>query len=517
MEELSNSKKKAFPEQLLEDSEARYNLLIDSVKDYAIFMLDPQGYIMTWNSGAEKIKGYTKDEILHRHFSIFYTEDALGRNHPANILILASEEGTFEETDWRVKKDGTYFWANVVISAMYDQNKKLIGFSKVTRDLTERKNLEDKLIKANEELKESEERSRLLIAGVKDYAIFFLTPEGNIGSWNEGAKRLKGYEAEEIIGQHFSNFYPPESMAAQYPQFELRQALEKGRFEDEGWRVRKNGTLFWANVVITPVYNKENKHLGFTKITRDLSEKVRNDVLMKKNLELHRINTDLDNFVYTASHDLKAPIANLEGLLSLMESKISAKLDEPERKILQLMGNSIMKLNTTIESLVEITKTQKNLDAKVETVPFREILADVQEDLASDIASTGAEIREAFEVKELRFAKASLRSIMYNLLSNAIKYRSPDRLPLIEIKSFKEGKKTVLSIKDNGLGLTKAQEAKLFTMFRRFHSHVEGTGIGLYIVKRTMENNEGKIKVHSRPNKGTEFKLYFNSLLTPGN
>ena len=514
MKEFSKNKEKSsslLTEQLLIESEARYNLLLNSVKDYAIYMLDPQGYIQTWNSGAEKLKGYSKAEILHKHFSIFYPKEALQRNHPAYELEVASKEGTFQEEGWRLRKDGTRFWANVVLSAMYNDKNKLVGFSKVTRDLTERKNLEDKLRKTNEELKESEERSRLLIAGVKDYAIFLLTPEGNIASWNEGARRLKGYEAEEIIGQHFSKFYQADAMAAKYPQFELRKALEDGRFEDEGLRVKKDGSLFLANVLITPVYNQDNKHLGFTKITRDLSERVRNEALMKKNMDLHRVNTDLDNFVYTASHDLRAPIANLEGLISLFNKKLSSKLSESELKILQMMEHSVLKLNTTIESLTEVTKAQKNLEERKEKISIREILEDVKEDLSAVISTTQAEIQESLEVKELTFPRAGFKSIVFNLLSNALKYRSPDRLPVVQIRSYRDGNKVVVSVKDNGLGLTKAQLAKLFTMFQRFHNHVEGSGIGLYIVKRTMENNSGKIKVLSQLHEGTEFKLYFPS------
>ncbi|WPP50614.1 PAS domain-containing protein [Catalinimonas niigatensis] len=300
MSELSdqNSKPPSLTsKQFLAESEVSYQLMIDSVKDYAIFMLDPQGYISSWNSGAEKLKGYTKAEILHQHFSVFYTEQDIQRNHPAYVLQTAEKEGRFEDEGWRVKKDGSLFWANVVISLIYNEQKKIIGFSKVTRDLTERKALEDKLIEAKEELRESEERSRRLIETVKDYAIFLLTPEGRIATWNEGAKRIKGYEAEEIIGCHFSKFYPPEAIMAQYPQFELAKAMEDGRFEDEGWRIKKDGSMFWANVVITPVYDDQKQHIGFTKITRDLSERVRNEALMKKNIALHKINTDLDNFV----------------------------------------------------------------------------------------------------------------------------------------------------------------------------------------------------------------------------
>ncbi|WP_017733913.1 sensor histidine kinase [Nafulsella turpanensis] len=507
----SSTPKSTSSKQLLEENEARFQLLLNSVKDYAIFMLDPQGYITTWNTGAERIKGYSREEILHQHFSIFYPQEALERNHPSYELEVAASEGSFEEEGWRLKKDGTMFWASVVISAVYNNRNELVGFSKVTRDLTERRNLELNLLKANEELQQSEERSRLVIDGVKDYAIFLLSPQGTISSWNEGAKRIKGYEAEEIVGQHFSTFYIPESAAAQFPQFELRKALEHGKFEDEGWRVRKNGTKFWANVLIYPIFNANKEHIGFTKITRDLSERVRNEDLTKKNVELHKLNTDLDNFIYTASHDLKSPIANMEGLLSLIEKKVSPQLNEEGKQMMGMLETSVRQLNSTIKSLIEVTKAQKNLEDKVETVQLEAILEEVKGEIADKIEEAGAEIRQDLKVQEISFPKVSLKSIIYNLLSNAIKYRSPERKAVIIISTFTEGKHTILSMKDNGLGLNETQQARLFSMFKRFHNHVEGTGIGLYIVKRTMENNNGKISVQSKLNEGTEFKLYFRS------
>src|SRR5690554_4071429 len=293
---------KQFPptrsEHLLHQaSAAHYNFLLESIKDHAIFMLDPNGFIATWNAGAENIKGYTREEVVNKHFSIFYTKEDKERNYPADILESVKSDGKFEEQGWRVRKDGSQFWASVSIFAVYADDKKLIGFSKVTRDLSERKNLEDHLNIMNQELKESEERARLLISGVKDYAIFLVSPEGNIASWNNGAKEIKGYEAKEVLGKPISIFYLPEALASKYPQYELRKALEGGRFEDEGWRVRKDGSHFWANVVITPIFNEQNQHIGFTKITRDLSERIKNEELMQKNQELYRVNQDLDNFI----------------------------------------------------------------------------------------------------------------------------------------------------------------------------------------------------------------------------
>ncbi|EMR00654.1 Phytochrome-like protein cph1 [Cesiribacter andamanensis AMV16] len=261
--------------------------------------------------------------------------------------------------------------------------------------------------------------------------------------------------------------------------------------------------------MVTPLFNERKEHIGFTKITRDLTERVRNEALMKKNMDLHRLNTDLDNFIYTASHDLKSPISNLEGLLSLVSSKIGPRLDESEQKIIDLMSASVQRLNDTILSLIDVTKAQKNLNARRESVVIAEVLDDVKADLAEMILQAGAHIQEQLHVPRLTIAKASLKSILYNLLSNALKYQTPGRPPEISIRTYTEKQYTVLHVQDNGLGLTEAQQAKLFNMFKRFHTHVEGTGIGLYIVKRTMENLGGHISVSSIPDQGTTFTLRF--------
>jgi PAS domain S-box-containing protein len=239
-------------------------LIVQGTTDYAIFMLDPQGRVATWNRGAERIKQYTPAEIIGQHFSRFYPQDMIDRGWPEHELQVATIEGRFEDEGWRIRKDGSRFWANVVITALRDEWGQLRGFSKVTRDLTERR-------EAEESLRRSEERLRHMVEGVKDYAIFMLDPSGHVASWNQGAERIKGYAADEIIGKHFSTFYPPESLERGWPEYELKVAIAEGRFEDEGWRVRKDGSRFWANVVITTIRGDQNRLLGFTKITRDLT------------------------------------------------------------------------------------------------------------------------------------------------------------------------------------------------------------------------------------------------------
>ncbi len=252
-------------ESLLRDSEEHFGQLVAGVRDYAVFLLDRQGNIRTWNAGAERIKGYRAEEIIGRHFSCLYPAEAVSAGWPAHELEVAAVTGRFEDEGWRLRKDGTCFWANVVISALRDPSGKVRGFLKITRDLTDRKQAEEKL-------RLSEERFRLIVEGIKDYAIFMLDPQGRVATWNAGAQRLKGYSAEEIIGRHFSCLYPAEAVARGWPDEELRRAAADGRIEDEGWRVRKDGSRFWANVVITALHDANGTLRGFAKVTRDLTE-----------------------------------------------------------------------------------------------------------------------------------------------------------------------------------------------------------------------------------------------------
>ena len=259
-------------EESRRQTEERFRLLVEAVSDYAIFMLDSNGYVLTWNTGAQRIKGYRPEEIIGQHFSRFYPADAIQAGWPEHELQVAAEQGRFEDEGWRIRKDGSKFWANVVITALRDEDGRLRGFGKITRDLTERREYE-------ESLRQSEEHFRLLVEGISDYAMFMLDSNGYVLTWNAGARRIKGYPAREIIGQHFSRFYPADARQAGWPEHELQVAAEQGRFEDEGWRIRKDGSRFWANVVLTALRDEEGRLRGFAKLTRDLSERKRIEAL----------------------------------------------------------------------------------------------------------------------------------------------------------------------------------------------------------------------------------------------
>jgi PAS domain S-box-containing protein len=321
------SKSSPEPANTLHKSEQRFRLLVESVRDYAIFMLEPDGRVATWNAGAERIKGYKAEEIIGQHFSTFYPPET-AKDFPAHELRVAAAEGRFEDEGWRVRKDGSRFWANVVITALRDPQGKLLAYAKVTRDLTGRREHEERL-------RQSEERFRLLVDGVSDYAIFMLDVNGNVATWNAGAERIKGYAAGEIIGRHFSRFYPSEVVESGWPEHELRVASAEGRFIDEGWRVRKDGSKFWAHVTITALRDEEGKLRGFAKLTRDLTERKRTEALEASGaerdamLEAERNARMLaqrsvrvkDEFLATLSHELRTPLNAILGWTQLPRAR----------------------------------------------------------------------------------------------------------------------------------------------------------------------------------------------------
>jgi PAS domain S-box-containing protein len=307
------------PTASLCDSEERFRALVLGMKDYAIFMLDLNGNVITWNAGAERIKGYAASEIIGQHFSCFYPPEDIENRKPAYELKLAAEQDRFEDEGWRLRKDGTRFWANVVINALHDENGALRGFAKVTRDITQRKRSFDLL-------RESEERFRLLVAGVKDYAIFMLDPDGFVTSWNPGAQRIKGYSAAEIVGEHFSKFYSPEDVQRGKPAHELKLAMEQDRFEDEGWRMRKDGSRFWASVVINALRDESGRIRGFGKVTQDITEGKRAEQKFRALLE--------------AAPDAMV-VVDKEGLIVLVNSQ-TEKLFGYRRH--ELLGQKIEKL-----------------------------------------------------------------------------------------------------------------------------------------------------------------------------
>jgi PAS domain S-box-containing protein len=331
------------------EPKAALHLLVDGVLDYGIFMLDPGGHVISWNAGAERIKGYRAEEILGRHFSTFYPPEDVAAGKPERELEEAIAEGRLEDEGWRVRKDGTRFWGNVVITALFDESGELRGFGKVTRDMTARR-------AAETAMRESEERFRLLVEGVLDYGIFTLDPGGHVTSWNAGAERIKGYRAEEILGRHFSTFYPPEDVAAGKPERELEEAIAEGRLEDEGWRVRKDGTRFWGNVVITALFDESGELRGFGKVTRDMTERRAAETALSERrrllthlveaqeLERRRIAWDVHDDSIQAMVAVGMRLQLLAGRLPVEHAGPARQLDETVRSTISRLRNLVFQL-----------------------------------------------------------------------------------------------------------------------------------------------------------------------------
>ncbi|SKC20921.1 PAS domain S-box protein [Dyadobacter psychrophilus] len=503
-----------YNEKLLRDNEERFRLLVEGVQEYAIYMLDIDGNIITWNEGGQKLTGYISSEIIGKHFSTFYTANDLINEKPKVELDTAIRTGKYEEEGWRIKKNGAVFWASIVLTAVYNIDNKLIGFSKVIKDLTEQNTEETAL-------RQSEERYRLLVDQVTDYAIFMLDEKGRIVSWNEGAKRIKGYEREEIIGKYFSIFYPQEDIFDGKPSYELKVARRDGKYEEEGWRIRKDGTRLWANVVITAVYDANGALRGFSKVTRDLTERKKAEEAEKEisdkyrqmaleletiNEELSRTNTDLEQFTSIVAHDLKEPLRTVKSFLHLTSERISkGQVDGIEGFVSKsLLAADRMK--ELIENVLNYSQVSKG---HLQTGPLLldDLVDHVKENLKGSLDRSGAEILfDRNENINIVADKVQLVQLLQNLISNAIKF-TDGKKPVIHLKHQQKEEYAIFSISDNGIGIDVDSSAKIFDPFRRLHAarNYPGVGMGLAICKRVVERHNGRIWVESKPGEGSTF------------
>jgi PAS domain S-box-containing protein len=331
--------------------------------------------------------------------------------------------------------------------------------------------------------------------------------DGKASFYNQQWYQYTGISFEEKLNTVLAKIVAPEQYDRSLKQW--REAVEEGKpFQMEVSIRRHDGEYCWHLVRSTPVKLDQEKGMWVCTLTDIHNQKVRSQELEQKNRELSIINNDLDNFIYTASHDLKAPIANIEGLINLLTRQLGARMTEMENNIIQMMNLSIVKFKGTIRDLAEMVKSQKETVEPPIPVAFEEMLENVKIDLQESITESQAHIESNFQILEISYARKNLKSVVYNLVSNAIKYRSSERTPHIRVSTQAEGEYILLTIQDNGLGMNPDQQQNLFRMFKRFHTHVEGTGIGLYIVKRIIENSGGRIEVESKPDRGTIFRVY---------
>ena len=490
--------------------EAFFRTMVEGIRDYAIFALDARGVVLSWNAGAERITGYRAEEIVGQHFSRFYTPADAEAGRPARELEVAAAEGRYEEEGLRVRKDGSHFWAGVVVTTLRDAEGRLLGFAKVTRDITERK-------LAEEELHRSEERFRLLVESVQDYGIFMLDPRGHIASWNAGAERIKGYRAEEIIGQHFSRFYTDEDIAGGKPPWELEVATAEGRYAEEGWRVRKDGTLFWASIVITALRDESGSLRGFAKVTRDMTERRAAEEQLRRlneqleqrvaerTAQLEAANRELEAFSYSVSHDLRAPLRGIDGFSQALLEDYSERLDDQGLDYLRRVRAATQRMSRLIDDLLGLSRITRS-ELRREAVDLSGLARSVVEQLREAQPGRQVEFRVADGLSAQGDARL-LRIALENLLGNAWKFSSKTAGAVIEFGATEAGGEDVYFVRDNGAGFDMNYASKLFGAFQRLHDvrEFEGTGIGLATVQRIVRRHGGLVWAEGEPGRGATF------------
>jgi len=487
-----------------------FRQLVEGVLDYAVYMLDPAGNVASWNSGAERFKGYTAAEIVGSHFSRFYAEEDRRSGLPARALDIALREGRFENEGWRVRKDGTRFWAHVVMDPIRGPDGTLLGFAKVTRDLTRRR-------AAAEELRRSQEEFRLLVQSVTDYGIYMLDPEGNVATWNAGAQRIKGYAPEEIVGQHFSRFYTEEDRAAGAPQRALATALHEGRFENEAWRVRKDGTRFWASIVIDPVREPDGTLRGFAKVTRDITER------REVQLELERAREALfqsqkmeaiGQLTGGVAHDFNNLLTAVIGSLELVRKRLPAD----DRNLL-LIDNAMQaaRRGATLTQRMLAFARRQELDPELASVAalvtgmttlFDHTLGP---SIVLDVDCPASLPPVRVDVNQLEMALLNLvvnaRDAMPRGGVIAISAREATADPASTFP-LPAGRYVRLSVRDQGHGMDAITLARATEPFFTTKGVGKGTGLGLSMVHGLAEQLGGRLQLESVPGIGTTASLW---------
>jgi PAS domain S-box-containing protein len=490
--------------------DGRYRLLVEGITDYAIYMLSPEGFVSSWNAGAQRFKGYQAAEIIGRHFSEFYTENDRATGLPARALNIAATEGKFEAEGWRVRKDGTQFWAYVVIDAIRTPSGDLIGFAKITRDLTEHR-------KTEEQLRRSQEQFRLLVQGVTDYAIYMLTPDGFVSSWNAGAQRIKGYRPEEIIGSHFSRFYTEEDRANGEPAKALATATRDGRFEKEGLRVRKDGSRFWVNVIIDAIRNDDGTIIGFAKITRDVTQQKE----AQKNLELARESLmqaqkmdSIGQLTGGVAHDFNNLLMAITGSLDLLRKRLP---DDP--KMHALIDNAVLGARRGTALTQRMLAFARRQELKVESVDIPDLVRGMSDLLDRSLdPSTSIEIHFPLKLAPAETDTNQLELALLNLVVNARDAMPNGGTIVIAAKEvafvashatdLPSGKYICLSVTDTGEGMDAATLARAAEPFFTTKGIGKGTGLGLPIVHGVAAQSGGRLLLHSRKGRGTTAELW---------
>ena len=491
----------AFPE------EDRYRMLVDAVVDYAIYMLDINGIIRSWNSGAKRIKQYEQQEVLGRHFSLFYTPEDFEAGLPATALAIAGRSGRFEGEGWRVRKDGSRLWASVVIDSIHSSSGTLIGFAKVTRDLTERK-------AAQEALRDSERQFSLLVQGVTDYALYMLDASGVITTWNAGAQHIKGYEPSEVIGKHFSIFFEPQDAKNGVPQRALDTVVIEGRYEGEGWRLRKDGTRFMAHVVIDPIINEHGVLIGFAKITRDVTESTQAQVALKEAREAlfqSQKMEALGQLTGGIAHDFNNLLTVILGSLELAKKRLPV-----ESSIFPLLDNAIAGAQRGATLTQRMLAFSRRQDLSLEPVDVVALIRDMS-DLLSRMLGSVIEVETRFPLvlKPVMADLSQLEMALMNLVINARDAMNGSGKILIlaressYFESANSGEKFIcISVVDEGEGMDEATMQRAVEPFFTTKGAGKGTGLGLSMVHGLAAQSGGHFDLKSTLGHGTTAEIW---------
>jgi len=488
----------------------RFRLLVEGIAGHALYMLDPSGIIASWNTGARNLHGYEAHEIVGQHFSRFYTKEERTAGSPWRTLEIAAREGRYECEGWRLRKDGSRFWASVAVDAIRDENGALTGFAKITGDITERKT-------AQEALRESERQLRLLVESITDYALIMLDPNGNVTGWNAGGQRIKGYSAGEIAGQHFSRFYTEHDRAAGFPARALQTAAAEGRFEAEGWRVRKNGELFWAHVIIDPIRDETGNIAGFAKITRDITEKREASIALQK-AEAQRGRAQrmeaLGHLTGGVAHDFNNLLMVIGGFTQALK-KLTGQDPKGARAVEAIeqaveRGQSLTRQLLTFSRRQTLNPIVTGIGERIEA--FSKMLgsstagqAKLVVDVPADIWPVKADISE-FELALLNIT-INARDAMpdggvVTITAENVQLKreeAPDQL---------EGDFVALTIADTGTGIAEEILPKVFDPFFTTKGASKESGLGLSQVHGFAHQSGGTVTVESELGHGTRVTLY---------
>ena len=490
--------------------DARYRLLVESITDYAICMLSPSGTVASWNKGAERFTGYKAPEILGSHFSRFYTPENHAAGLPDKALRTALSEGRFENEGWRLRKDGQKFWAHVVVYAIRDSDGTLAGFAMVTRDLTERKH-------AAESLRNSEQQFRLLVNAVTDYAIYMLDPTGKITSWNVGAARIKGYSADEIIGEHFSCFYTPEDAARGEPERSLDVARRSGSVEKEGWRVRKDGSRFWASVVLHAIRGSTGQLLGFAKVTRDMTERRKAQEELDRAQEALMQSQKMDaigQLTGGVAHDFNNLLMVILGNLELLRIQ-----ERGNPRTSALIGNAVQAVNRGSMLTQRMLAFARRQSLNLAAIDVRRTVADMIDLLQRTLGpSIRVETRFPDESSPVRADLNQFELAVLNLCLNArdampnggtlVIAAREEQVGVQRLGGLSPGRYACVSISDTGIGMDEETLQKAMEPFFTTKGVGQGPGLGLPMVHGLAKQTGGALYLKSKPGVGTTAEMW---------